>query len=77
MSEKFTLSGGQSRTDIDAGLYQLGALGDYVWVDEDQDGIQSPSEVGLEGVELILFDGQNNFISSVTTGFGGFISFQI
>ncbi|MCB0659584.1 MAG: T9SS type A sorting domain-containing protein, partial [Saprospiraceae bacterium] len=76
MSEKFTLSGGQSRTDIDAGLYQLGALGDYVWVDEDQDGIQSPSEVGLEGVELILFDGQNNFISSVTTGFGGFYFFS-
>lgn len=29
-------------------------LGDYVWLDEDRDGIQDPNEEGIEGVMVIL-----------------------
>jgi hypothetical protein len=36
------------------------AIGDYVWSDADQDGLQDPGEPGIGGVELELLDGNGN-----------------
>ena len=41
-------------TTWDAGACLLGSIGDYVWFDTDKDGIQDPTEKGVEGVEVIL-----------------------
>jgi len=43
-------------------------LGDYVWQDDDRDGIQDPNEDGIEGVMVILqIPGENNPINIDTT----------
>ena len=52
---------------IDFGFYRLGAIGDLVWHDADQDGIQDPTEVGVPGVVITLFDGVTNSVITTTT----------
>lgn len=39
---------------IDAGFVKLGRIGDYVWEDSNEDGIQNQSEKGIKGVSLTL-----------------------
>ncbi|WP_372740128.1 SdrD B-like domain-containing protein, partial [Neptunomonas sp.] len=43
-------------------------LGDYVWLDEDADGIQDVNELGVDGVIVELYDANNNLVSSTITG---------
>ena len=38
----------------DAGAYLLSAIGDYVWVDADRDGIQDEGEVPVYGIIVTL-----------------------
>jgi hypothetical protein len=40
---------------IDAGITPVGALGDHVWVDANGNGIQDPTEVGVNGVTVTLY----------------------
>ena len=41
---------------VDGALFSpLGSLGDYVWKDTDNDGIQDVSETGVNGVKVVLF----------------------
>jgi hypothetical protein len=56
---------GANRLDIDFGYVATGnngSIGDLVWVDTDEDGIQDGGEIGLEGVTINLYrpgpDGQ-------------------
>ncbi len=51
----FTVTGGQD-DDLtwDAGIYEPINVGDYVWYDVDQDGIQDPNESPVEGVTVTL-----------------------
>jgi hypothetical protein len=77
-----TLTSGQTNNNLDAGLYQLASLGDFVWIDSDADGIQDDGEPGLAGVTVNLLDGSgnpvldgnNNPITTVTD-VNGFYSF--
>ncbi|WP_265160633.1 SdrD B-like domain-containing protein, partial [Glutamicibacter sp. MNS18] len=46
------------------------AVGDYVWVDENKDGIQGDDEV-LEGVKVFLLDGEGTQIAETTTDENG------
>jgi protocatechuate 3,4-dioxygenase beta subunit len=62
----------QSRDEIeyvDAGLYRLASIGDFVWVDLNGNGLQDPDEPGLGGVdvELIGTDAMGNEIPRTTT----------
>ncbi|MCP3900047.1 MAG: hypothetical protein GY707_10075, partial [Desulfobacteraceae bacterium] len=41
---------------IDAGFTLASDIGDYVWYDEDADGIQDGNEPGVEGVTVYLID---------------------
>ncbi|HIS47009.1 MAG TPA: hypothetical protein IAB46_05525 [Candidatus Scybalocola faecigallinarum] len=48
---------GQEDMTIDAGIYYNDnpcTVGDYVWYDKDQDGIQTDGENGVEGITVIL-----------------------
>ncbi|HET9208973.1 MAG TPA: SdrD B-like domain-containing protein, partial [Thermoanaerobaculia bacterium] len=64
-TQMVTLAANQDDPDLDAGLIatQLAALGDYVWFDRNNDGLQneSPSD-GANGVTVKLFldDGDGN-----------------
>lgn len=55
-------------------LTSLNSIGDFVWFDEDGDGIQDSEELGIEGVELILYDGLD-IIGSTTTNAEGWYYF--
>lgn len=52
-----SLSPGENDLDVDAGLVKLTALGDYVWMDRNLNGIQDAGETGVAGVTVRLLDG--------------------
>ncbi|MGK7945955.1 MAG: SdrD B-like domain-containing protein, partial [Microcystaceae cyanobacterium] len=56
-SQIVILAPGENNPTIDAGLYQLASLGDYVWEDSDVDGIQDNDEAGIGGVLVTLTGG--------------------
>lgn len=47
-------------------------LGDYVWLDENQDGIQDADEPGIPDVAVVLKDGNGQVIDTHTTDSTGF-----
>jgi hypothetical protein len=65
----YTLKSGESRYDIDAGMFKYASIGNFVWLDEDEDGEQETLENvgGLNGVKVILYDDLDIPIDSVYT----------
>jgi SdrD B-like domain len=51
-------------------------VGDFVWVDGDQDGIQDPGEPRLGGVQVVLYDHLGNTVGSTTTDPSGLYAFS-
>ena len=52
------------------------SLGDYVWWDLDEDGVQDADEPGLAGVLVTLKDGIGNTVAFTTTDANGAYSFD-
>jgi hypothetical protein len=57
---------------------ELASLGDYVWLDEDQDGCQDSAEPGVAGVTVTLYESiggtpVNNLGSKLTDKDGGYL----
>jgi serine-aspartate repeat-containing protein C/D/E len=51
----FTLTAGQNRTDIDAGLVDnVGSIGDKVFFDANGNGLQDSGEAGIQGLTVTL-----------------------
>ena len=75
----FTLAGGETKVNVDAGLVEASSVGDFAWFDVTGDGLQSPGEPGINGVTVNLLNtngtpvlGQDgNPISVVTANDGG------
>jgi uncharacterized repeat protein (TIGR01451 family) len=81
-----TVSGGQTNTTADFGYYVEGAaLGNRVWFDADQDGVQDAAEIGLDittngtsNVKIVLTvaypDGTTHVVvtTTVSNGYYGF-----
>ncbi|MEE8523016.1 MAG: SdrD B-like domain-containing protein, partial [Thermoanaerobaculia bacterium] len=63
----FTLTAAQTRSDLDAGLFRLATVGDFVWEDDDGDGIQDAGESGLAGVVVNLLTPTFVLVDSDTT----------
>lgn len=55
-----TLTTGADDMSWDAGLVRLGAIGDRVWYDANQNGIQNIGESGVANVPLSLYRDSNN-----------------
>ena len=73
----FTLAAGEVNTTIDAGMYVLpAAIGNFVWLDTDRDGIQDSNEAGLGSVTVNLLDSSGGFITSAITDGSGFYAFN-
>ncbi len=68
-SDEITLAQGEENMTIDAGLIKLplGSIGDFVWLDENRNGIQDPAEKGLNNIKVLLYDKQNNLIDQRVT----------
>lgn len=47
------------------------AIGDYVWIDADKDGVQDPGEKPLPGVGVDLLDATGNVVATTTTDSAG------
>ena len=61
---------------IDAGYYKLVSVGDYVWHDDDKDGVQDAGETPVAGVTVTLYtiDGATP-LKTATTGTDGLYKF--
>jgi len=81
-----TLDPGESDMTWDAGIYKWkppcsdGSIGDYVWYDEDYNGLQDdnfPSDPshGINNVTMNLYDGGGAFLKTTTTNSAGWYMF--
>jgi hypothetical protein len=61
------LSSGEDNGTIDAGFYRCSKVGDYVWLDQGTvSDVQDAGDVGLNGVEVMLFKSPD-FVNPVQT----------
>jgi LPXTG-site transpeptidase (sortase) family protein len=63
----YTLASGDNNTTVDAGMYQLASLGDFVWNDTNNNGIQDAGEAGIPGVTVHLLDSTGTTTLATTT----------
>ncbi len=56
MTPEFTIEYGDEDLSFDAGFYNPVNIGNFVWFDADNNGIQDVNEVGVNGVIVSLFD---------------------
>jgi len=54
-TEAFRLTSGSSRTNVDAGFARYSTIGDFVFRDDDEDGVQDAGEPGVADVLVMLF----------------------
>jgi protocatechuate 3,4-dioxygenase beta subunit len=54
-SATFSITSGQVVSDVDAGMYKKGAIGDRAWKDLNADGILQSTELGFAGVTVKLY----------------------
>jgi hypothetical protein len=74
-----TLSPGETDLTWDAGLYtppMLAAIGDFVWFDANNNGIQDMGELGVPGVTVNLYDCEDHLIATTTTDANGYYLFS-
>ncbi|MEZ4713678.1 MAG: SdrD B-like domain-containing protein [Caldilineaceae bacterium] len=57
--------------DAKVNAYEFAAIGDYVWLDKNLNGIQDGDEAGIAGVVVKLYDGAGNELASATTDANG------
>ncbi len=57
-SDVFSMTPGQHRMTLDAGLVKGSSIGDRVWIDINHNGLQDAGEPGYNGITLHLLDGQ-------------------
>ncbi len=55
-TELFDLNWGQNDQTIDAGVTPTAHIGDYFWIDANQDGVQDPDEKPVVGAKVELLD---------------------
>lgn len=65
-----------SNLTIDLGFVQLASLGDYVWMDLNNDGVQDGNEEGIPGVVIQLYDENGNWVAETTTDADGKYLFE-
>ena len=64
------LAKNQKITNIDAGVVipaTTAHIGNFVWIDEDGDGVNTPEEVGINGVVVNLYDENDNKLRTTIT----------
>jgi len=64
------------RFDLDVVEPELAAIGDYVWYDTNQNGIQDEGEAGVPGVTVHLTDCEGNVVDTMLTDANGYYLFD-
>ena len=74
----YTISDGRGGTDtatvtvtVTEASVQTGSIGDWIWLDLDEDGLQDAGETGIANVTISLYDGSDNLLASTSTDGSG------
>jgi hypothetical protein len=74
-SPAFVTLAGANNIDLSIGFGFVavcaGEVGDYIWYDRNQNGIQNPDEPGLAGVDVSLVAGDGTVVATATSGANG------
>ena len=66
-----TLAAGQSNMTLDAGFYKTASIGDRVWFDVNENGVQDGGEVGVANVTVNLLNASGTQVGTTTTDTSG------
>ena len=75
MTDSIRLEPGDRNMSVDCGIYSLGSIGNFVWLDSNGNGIQDSGEPGVYNITVLLYDSTgslNNTTSTNETGNYGF-----
>lgn len=76
-TDPVAIADGATNPDIDAGYQPVGAsIGNRVWSDRNDDGLQDVDEAGLPGVSIALYDADGEVIASTTSDGAGYYQFD-
>ncbi len=73
-SECFNIDG--EDIEIEAAYIPMSTIGDLVWLDENANGKQDDNEIGISGIDMILFNEQEDVIAITSTDQNGYYSFS-
>lgn len=59
--------GNEYNTQFDAGIFRKTTVGDYIWFDQNIDGIQNNDEQGLNGITVLLYNSAHALIDQTAT----------
>ncbi len=68
LSNTIAISAGQNVLDIDAGFFTTAGLGGVVFSDVNANGVFDDDEMGINGIEITLFDVNGEVVGTLTTG---------
>lgn len=75
-TDNISLSSGQNRDDIDAILYPVcSSVGDYVFFDENKNGVQDRGESGIANITVTLHSQDGQVLATTTTDNNGYYDF--
>lgn len=68
------LVSGEVENTVDGGLYRVGSIGNFVWLDANNDGDQDPGELGVANVtvRLLRADGTPTGLTTTTDAAGAY-----
>ncbi|MEW5870038.1 MAG: SdrD B-like domain-containing protein, partial [Chloroflexota bacterium] len=75
-SAGFTLGAGQQDASHDAGMFRLASLGDRVWEDKNNNGIQDLRERGIKSIQISLYTPDGTLVASTFTDRDGNYKFE-
>ncbi|MEM7533952.1 MAG: SdrD B-like domain-containing protein [Chloroflexota bacterium] len=75
-TELFLLESGAVLEGVNAGLTEPAGVSNYVWVDEDGDGIKDPEEAGVGNMVVNMYNRFNELIATTVTDLNGYYEFQ-
>ncbi len=73
-TESINLSPGEHDSSWDLGLYldgQPAAIGNFVWFDANNNGMQDPSELGVPGVTVMIYRANGTLVATTVTNADG------
>lgn len=73
MSQAFKLAMGENKTGLDIGIGSPGRLGDFAWLDLDQDGMQDAGEPGIPDLLIHLYQHGQLAATAKTDAYGRYL----
>ena len=70
-TDTFSVNCNEGNCDLGAGYYPMGTIGDFVWLDDNQNGMRDPGENGMANVLVEAYDISGNMIGFDNTDASG------